>query len=70
MQDDADRFACFRAAVFDEPKLVQRLRALDDWNTFTTEAVAAAHQLGIDLTASGVAAERRRAQIGWLARWT
>jgi hypothetical protein len=56
--------------VFDEPKLVQRLRALDDWNTFTTEAVAAAHQLGIELTASEVAAERRRAQIGWLARWT
>jgi hypothetical protein len=70
MPDDADRFACFQAAVFDEPKLVQRLRALDDWNTFTTEAVAAAHQLGIGLTASEVAAERRRAQIGWLARWT
>jgi hypothetical protein len=70
MQVDADRFACFRAAVLDEPKLMQRLRALDDWNAFTTEAVAAAHELGIELTASEVAAERRQAQIGWLARWT
>ena len=69
MPEDTDRFACFRTAVLDEPELEQRLRALDDWDTFTAEAIAAANERAIELTTDELDAARRQAQLGWLARW-
>ena len=64
-----DNVARFQAAVLDDPSLEQRLRTIDDWDAFVTEALAAAAKRGIALTATELEAERRRAQIAWLARW-
>jgi [ribosomal protein S5]-alanine N-acetyltransferase len=64
-----DNVARLQAAVLGDPSLEQRLRTIDDWDAFVTEALAIAAKLGIALTAAELEAERRRAQIAWLARW-
>jgi hypothetical protein len=64
-----DAFARFRAAVLEDPALQERLRAIDDWEPFTAEAVAAASERGIELTADDVDTERSQALLGWLTRW-
>jgi hypothetical protein len=64
-----EHFARFRDAVFGEPELEQRLRAVDDWDAFAAEAVRAARERGIALAVDELDAERRQAQLGWLARW-
>jgi hypothetical protein len=64
-----DGFARFHTVVFAEPALEQRLRALDDWDAFAAEAVRTAGEHGIALTVDELEAERRHAQLGWLARW-
>jgi hypothetical protein len=69
MAERTDVFERFRAAVLDDPSLERRLRAIDCWESFTAEAVAAARERAIDLTAADVDAARRRALLGWLARW-
>ena len=62
-------FARFRTVVFAEPALEERLRALDEWDAFAAEVVRAAGERGIALTIAELDAERREAQLGWLARW-
>jgi hypothetical protein len=64
-----DAFARFHAVVLDEPELERRLRVLDDWDAFTSEAIAEARARGIELTTDELEAERRQAQLGWLTRW-
>lgn len=64
-----DDFVRFRAVVFGEPELEQRLRALDNWDAFAAEAIRAAGERDIELTVDELEAERREAQLGWLARW-
>jgi hypothetical protein len=64
----SDSFARFRAAVLDDESLQQRLRTIADWQTFVTEAVAAAAELGIALTPEELDDTRRQAQLAWLAR--
>jgi hypothetical protein len=62
-------FERFRAAVLDDPALERRLRAIDQWEPFTAEAVSAAGERDIELTAADIEAERRQALLGWLTRW-
>lgn len=69
MPEDPDRFARFRTAVLGDPELERRLQAVDDWDTFTVEAIAAATQRGIELTTTELETARREEQLRWLARW-
>ena len=69
MQEEASRFARFRTVVLDDPALQQRLKTITDWEPFTAEVVAAAHERKIDLTTADIDAERRQALVDWLSRW-
>ncbi len=69
VREDSDPFARFRAVVFDDPSLEQRLREIVDWNAFATESIAAAAARGIELTREGLDDERREAQRVWRDRW-
>jgi hypothetical protein len=69
VREDSDPFACFRAAVLDDPSLQQRLREIVDWQAFADEAIPAAAARGIELTREGLDDERRRAQQAWRDRW-
>jgi hypothetical protein len=62
-------FPRFQAAVLGDPSLEQRLRTIEGWDAFVAEALAAAAERGIALTAAELEEERRRAQIAWLSRW-
>jgi hypothetical protein len=69
VEDDAARFARFRAVVLDDSALQQRLKTIADWDSFTTAAIAAALERDIDLNADDINVERQQALLGWLARW-
>jgi hypothetical protein len=64
-----ENFARFHAVVLDDPILQERLRTIDDWERFTAEALEAARERGLELTADDFDAERRQALLGWLTRW-
>jgi hypothetical protein len=66
----SDSFARFRGAVLDDESLQERLRVIADWQTFVTESVAAAAELGIPLTSEELDDARRQAQLAWLTRAT
>ena len=53
------RFARFYTVVLDDPALQQRLRTIDDWDSFTAKALGAAGERG--LTADDIDHERRQA---------
>jgi hypothetical protein len=65
----SDSFTRFRGAVLDDESLQERLRVIGDWQTFATEAVAAAAELGIPLTPDELDDARREAQRAWRDRW-
>lgn len=64
----SNSFARFCAAVLDDESLQERLRVIVDWQTFAAEAVAAAAELGIQLTPDELDDARRQAQLAWLTR--
>jgi Nif11 domain len=65
----SDAFARFRAAVLDDESLQERLRAIADWQTFIAASVAAAAELGIQLTPDELDDARRQALHHWRDRW-
>ena len=62
-------FESFYGAVFAEPDLQAKLRAIPDWASFVAAAVDAAAERGIALTADAVLAARRESRSEWLAQW-
>jgi hypothetical protein len=69
VHEDASRFARFRTVVLDDPVLQQRLKTITEWEPFTAEAIAAADERNVDLTADDLDAARRHELLGWLTRW-
>lgn len=69
MPEASDTFARLRAAVLGAPELERRLRAVDDWDAFTTAAIEVAADQGIELTRDELETVRRQEQLRWLARW-
>jgi hypothetical protein len=69
VQGDASHFARFRAVVLGDAALQRRLKTITEWEPFTAEVVAAAHERDLELTADDIDAARRHELLDWLTRW-